>query len=78
MPGVSKELLHASVSRTQGRTQQASVGKLDSVKKSVVDPIADLLSVYEVHPHEEQVDMSHLYSGKDFFDDVHGLSLIHI
>ena len=40
--------------------------------KDIVDPIAELLSVYEVHPHEEKADMSHLYSGKDFFDDVHG------
>ena len=52
-------------------TKRAS-SRVDSIVKNMVDPIAELLSVYEVHPHEEKVDMSHLYSGKDFFDDVHG------
>ena len=47
-------------------------GRIDNVAKSVVDPILELLSVYEAHPYEEKVDMSNLYSGKDFFDDVHG------
>ena len=31
-------------------TKRAS-GRVDSIVKNMVDPIAELLSVYEVHPH---------------------------
>ena len=42
-----------------------------------MDVIGELLEVLEPHPNDEdaardRASMEHLYSGKEFYDDVHG------
>ena len=41
------------------------------------DVVRELLEVFEQHPHDDdaakdRANMEHVYSGKEFFDDVHG------
>ena len=56
-------------------TALGSVSKLDTL-----DVVRELLEVFEQHPHDneaakEREYMEHLYSGREFFDDVHGKAL---
>ena len=37
-----------------------------------IDAIRELLEVYEPHPHSDRETMEHLYSGKEFYDDLSG------
>ena len=41
-------------------------------KHTCAEVIRELLEVLEPHPHEDTEYMQYLYSGKEFFDDVHG------
>lgn len=51
--------------------------QLGSFTLDTVDVIRELLEVFEQSPHDDDAArdrevMEHLYSGKEFFDDVHG------
>ena len=50
---------------------------LDSIQLDTLDVMGELLEVIEQHPHDNDAAkdrelMEHLYSGKEFYDDVHG------
>ena len=54
--------------------------QLGSFTLDTVDVIRELLEVFEQSPHDDDAArdrevMEHLYSGKEFFDDVHGKRL---
>ena len=52
--------------------------QLGSFTLDTIDVVRELLEVFEPHPHNDDEAsndreiMEHLYSGKEFYDDVHG------
>ena len=63
-----------------GLKQELAAKRVDSVSLETVDVIGELFEILEPHPHADDADaerasMENLYSGKEFYDDVHGKHL---
>ena len=49
-----------------------ALGSIQAAPMACAEVFRELLEIYEPHPHNDTEHMQYLYSGKEFFDDVHG------
>ena len=74
MPGLSSKVSCSNLTRANEELIAKQIG---SVATNALDLMRELLEVFESQPHDEdaardRATMEHLYSGKEFYDDVHG------
>ena len=60
-----------------GLKDELAAKQLGGITLGTLDVLQEFLEVFEVHPHDDEAvkdraTMEHLYSGKDFYDDISG------
>ena len=60
-----------------GLKEELAAKQIGSIAIDSLDVVHELLEVFEPHPHDEEAvrdraTMEHLYSGKEFYDDIRG------